>query len=216
MGPRQSFRALTEFGKSIYVRAGLDASRIIVKPNFAPDPGQRAEPPSGSQNVLFVGRVESEKGVDVLLDAWKRSALRGLRLQIIGDGPLRRPLQREYPDVDFLGWVDSNVVRRKMLEGRALVFPSRSFEGQSMVILEAMAAGLPVMASDWPPIRETTRTHSADWIREPGDTDSWAKVSRPSRMTRLSTPKGWRRATHTMLHTHRLRRCETWNRSIGL
>ena len=80
-----------------------------------------------------------------------------------------------YPEVEFLGWLDSSVVRQMMLESRALVFPSRWFEGQSMVILEAMAAGLPVMASDWPPIRETIRTPSGQWIRQPGDTDSWAE-----------------------------------------
>jgi glycosyltransferase involved in cell wall biosynthesis len=169
------FVALTEFARQVFVRAGLDPGRIVVKPNFSPDPGPRAAPPSKSHDVLFVGRVESEKGVDVLLESWKRSAPPGLRLQIVGDGPLRGLLQRQYPDVDFLGWVNSSLVRRKMLQARALVFPSRSFEGQSMVILEAMAAGLPVMASDWPPIRETTKTELGRWLREPGDIDSWTE-----------------------------------------
>ncbi len=169
------FLALTAFARDTYMRAGLDPERITVKPNFVADPGLRPSPPSESEVVVFVGRISEEKGADVIAAAWDRAALKGLRLQMIGDGPLVEALRARHPRVEFLGWLDRGEVRRRMMGARALVFPSRSYEGQSIVLLEAMAAGLPVMASDSPPIRETIQPLQGQWIRKPGDTDSWAQ-----------------------------------------
>ena len=169
------FLALTTFARDIYVRAGLDPGRVSIKPNFVTDPGRRSDPPSKSEIVVFVGRISEEKGADVIAAAWDRAALRGLRLVMIGDGPLVEALRAHHPHVEFVGRLEHGEVRRKMMSARALVFPSRSYEGQSIVLLEAMAAGLPVLASDSPPIRETIRKPMGNWIRKPGDTESWAE-----------------------------------------
>jgi glycosyltransferase involved in cell wall biosynthesis len=169
------FLALTAFARDIYVRGGLDPGRITIKPNFVADPGPRTDPPADSDVVVFVGRISEEKGADVIAAAWDRAALEGLRLQMIGDGPLVEALRARHSRVEFVGWLDRDEVRRRMMSARALVFPSRSYEGQSIVLLEAMAAGLPVMASDSPPIRETIQAPQGQWMRGPGDTDSWAE-----------------------------------------
>ena len=169
------FIALTAFARDIYTRAGLDPERISIKPNFVADPGPRPGPPSESEFVAFVGRISEEKGADLVTAAWERAAPKGLRLVMIGDGPIREPLRLRHPRVEFVGWLDRAEVRRRMLEARALVFPSRAYEGQSMVLLEAMAAGLPIMASDWLPIRETIQGQGQQWLREAAQIESWVE-----------------------------------------
>ncbi|MCP4246325.1 MAG: glycosyltransferase family 4 protein, partial [bacterium] len=65
--------ALTEFARQRFIESGLPADRIAVKPNFVPDPGPRTGPPEESDLVLYVGRLSTEKGPDVLVEAWDRA-----------------------------------------------------------------------------------------------------------------------------------------------
>jgi glycosyltransferase involved in cell wall biosynthesis len=142
------FLALNDFARERFVAGGLPAERVWVKPNSVADPGRRAGPPSSSRTVLFVGRLVAEKGVGVLLEAWRRLGPTGLELAVVGDGPMRAELEdRLPPAVRFLGRLEPAAVRRWMLTSRALVFPSWLYEGQPMSVLEAFAAGLPVVAS---------------------------------------------------------------------
>jgi glycosyltransferase involved in cell wall biosynthesis len=142
------FLALNDFARDRFVAGGLPADRVWVKPNSVADPGPRPGPPSGSRTVLFAGRLTPEKGVGVLLEAWRRLAPAGLELVVAGDGPMRAELERRPPPgVRFLGQLDPPAVQGWMLRSRALVFPTWLYEGQPMSVLEAFAAGLPVLAS---------------------------------------------------------------------
>ena len=148
--------AISRFGRELHVRAGLPAERISVKSNSTDDPGGRPSPPSASDEVLYVGRLAPEKGVDTLLDAW-RVASPPHRLTVIGDGPSRDGLVRSAPaGVTFAGRLSGAEVRDRLLRARALVFPSRWFEGQGLVGLEACAAGTPVLHSELGAMRELT------------------------------------------------------------
>ncbi|HKY48637.1 MAG TPA: glycosyltransferase family 4 protein [Acidimicrobiia bacterium] len=143
------FLVLTDFMRDILVRTGLRSDRIDLTPNFVDDPGPRRSMPGQSKTVLFVGRLAPEKGIDLLIDCWERSAPGGLTLEVVGDGPLLTAMRkRAVPGVVFRGRLDRAEVRSLMLTSRALAFPSIWYEGQPMVILEALAAGLPVFASD--------------------------------------------------------------------
>ena len=210
------FLALTEFARDVYVRAGLDPDRISIKPNFVADPGPRPSPPSQSDVVLFVGRISEEKGADLAAAAWERAAPRGLRLVMIGDGSIRSHLQLQHPHVEFLGWLDRDQVRRRLLEARALLFPSRAYEGQSMVLLEAMAAGLPILASDWQPIRETVQGRDPGWLREATKIESWidglALVADDNTVDNEGADLAPRPSVSRSPQTWA---CETWRGSIG-
>ena len=81
------FIVLSDFARSRLIRAGLPPIRLVVGSNFVADPGRRGVAPSESRNVLFVGRLAGEKGIHVLLDAWRAVSSSGLRLDIIGAGP---------------------------------------------------------------------------------------------------------------------------------
>jgi glycosyltransferase involved in cell wall biosynthesis len=167
--------ALTDFARDRFIESGIPPDRIAVKPNFVPDPGPRPIPPEQSDLVLFVGRLTSEKAPDVLLEAWERAGL-DYRLEVIGVGPLEDDLRRRgTPGVSLLGQIESAVVRDKMLSARALVLPSIWYEGLSMVLLEALAAGLPVLASDIGPIPEVVAPLGPEFLALPGDPDDLAK-----------------------------------------
>ena len=123
------FIVLTEFAKQLSVRSGLPEDRLVVKPNFTADPGPRSQPPSASNEVLFVGRLSPEKGADVAIAAW-RAVTKDLRLVVIGDGPERARLEAMAPDgVEFAGLLPAAAVGERMRSARALVFPSRWYEG---------------------------------------------------------------------------------------
>jgi glycosyltransferase involved in cell wall biosynthesis len=169
------FLALNEFARQRLIRGGVPADRIWVKPNFVPDPGSRQQPPSRSTTVLYVGRLVAEKGLQELLSAWRRHDLAPLELVIIGDGPLRRVLERQSPPgVRFEGQQPRETVRRWMLRSRALVFPSLLYEGQPMTVLEALGAGLPVLASRHGGNAELLGTVPGQWLITPGDPAAWA------------------------------------------
>jgi glycosyltransferase involved in cell wall biosynthesis len=150
------FLVLTGFMRNIIERSGISGDRIALVPNFVADPGPRRSRPADSDVVLFVGRLAREKGIHLLIEAWHRVRPASLQLVVVGEGPLRAELEgRCVPGVHFRGHLDRERLRDLMLNSRALAFPSIWYEGQSMVVLEALAAGLPVLANDLGGIGET-------------------------------------------------------------
>lgn len=141
------FIALTQFARSKFIQGGLPAERITVKPNFVTD----TVSPSVSKNVrrggLFVGRISEEKGVSNLLEAWPIES--GENLTIVGDGPDFTRLKSIYGHrASFIGHKSASIVRELMESSAFLVVPSIWYEGFPMTIVEAFAAGLPVVGSD--------------------------------------------------------------------
>ena len=166
------FVCLSEFAASLFRRAGLPAAKLRVVPNFATDPGTRSTLPSESDMALFVGRLSEEKGIEAMLRAWERSRPAGLRLQIVGDGPLRDLLAAQAgPDVSLLGHLSRDEVEQLMKTARVLLYPSRVYEGQPLVLLEALGSGLPVIAADVGAAAETLGDSSL--ILGGGDASAW-------------------------------------------
>ncbi len=104
-------------------------------------------PPTGPL-VLYVGRLVREKGVEVLLRAWRRLDVPGATLVLAGDGPLRRA---DEPHVHYLGHVPRTLLPVVYSAADAVVVPSlatrRFLEPWGLVCNEAMHAGTPVIAS---------------------------------------------------------------------
>ena len=137
-----AFLAVSEFVRDKHVEAGMDAARIRVKPNFvAPMP--RREGPGG--DFLYLGRLSPEKGLDRLVGRWRD--VPG-RLVVVGDGPDRARLEAAAPDtVEFCGSVPPDQVGGYLARARALVLPSICYEGAPRTVVEAYAAGVPVIAN---------------------------------------------------------------------
>lgn len=141
---------LNEFARDLFARSGIPGERLHVKPNFAPDPGPRPEPPSASRRVLFVGRLNEEKGVETLLRAWSAAKPPGLTLTVVGDGPLRATVKAAGEGdatIEPVPWMQTTALAQLLGRSRALLMPSRWYEGQPRVALEGMAAGLPILGS---------------------------------------------------------------------
>ncbi len=118
--------------------------------------------------LLFVGRLRIRKGVEVLLEALRP----GMRLLIAGDGEHRAALElkagevrRQTPgtEIRFLGRCEAARVRELFQGAAALVVPS-TYEGMPLVVLEAMAAGLPVVASAVSGIPEVVEDGRTGWL----------------------------------------------------
>lgn len=183
-----AFIVMSEFTRSKFVQGGLPADRILVKPNFVKDPGRASSPPSASNTVIYVGRLSPEKGLTNLIAAWAKASLDPPhRLLIVGDGPHRGALQRQAqslglrePEVTFTGWKDPAEVHDLLVSARALVLPTIWYEGGGcpVSVVEAMAAGRPVLISDIGGMREIVN-HARNGLCIPaGDVDTLASALR--------------------------------------
>lgn len=168
----QVFIVLTEFAKKKFIQGGLPPDKLVVKPNFvAPDPGEGSHQ---EDYALFVGRLSEEKGVRILLEAWKRLPPE-YRLMIAGDGPLSelvRETAAQYPNVIWLGRQSRSEVIQLMKDARVLVFPSICYEGLSMTLIESFATGLPVIASNLGSMSAVVEHQKTGWLFTPGDPQS--------------------------------------------
>jgi glycosyltransferase involved in cell wall biosynthesis len=176
-GSIDQFLCPTEFLRDRLIAAGLPREAIAVHPNFVADPGHRAEPPSASRLVAYVGRLSEEKGLSVALEAWRRVAPQGLELAIAGDGPQREQLMREADkSVSFLGRLSRSEVNALLLSSRAVILPSICYEGQPLGVLEALAAGTAVLGSAIGGVGETIAPLGKEWRVTPGSVDDWASA----------------------------------------
>jgi glycosyltransferase involved in cell wall biosynthesis len=171
------YLAVSDFVKSKYVQAGVPAERIVVKPNFTWQVPRRRGP---GAHFLFVGRLSPEKGLMTLLRAWSDEGT--ATLVVAGDGPQADELRREAPrNVVFLGSVPHEEVARLLAGARALVVPSRCYEAAPKSIIEAFAAGVPVI---------TARIGGLEGIIRDGVSGVHVSSDRPA---------AWSTATETLL-----------------
>jgi glycosyltransferase involved in cell wall biosynthesis len=166
---------------------GIPDERISVKPNAIPDPG----PPSGipGHGFLFAARLSAEKGLGLLLDAWRGHAEGELgTLRIAGDGPLR-PLAEEVAasraDVTYLGPLDRPATIAQIAAAACVVVPSVWHDVLPTIVLEALASGRPVLGTTMGGIPYLigadgpAGTASAGWVvaPEPGAISAGLKVA---------------------------------------
>jgi glycosyltransferase involved in cell wall biosynthesis len=190
------FIALSEFSRHKFVRGGLPAEKTVVKPNFvSPDPGART---GMGDYVLFVGRLSEEKGVRSLLRAWSMCS-RDIPLRIVGDGPLRRSLESEkeslgLSNIRFEGRLEQATVVTAMKQARLLVFPSTCYENFPLVIAEAYACGVPVVASRLGAMADIVQDGVTGLLFEPASAEDladkvacvWARHRRVEEMGRAA------------------------------
>jgi glycosyltransferase involved in cell wall biosynthesis len=170
------FVAPSEFARSKLVAAGLDPAKVVVKPNPVADPG---EPRFGGRGAVYVGRLSEEKGVRVLLEAWRELA--GLPLALVGSGPLESELREigaRIPGVRFAGQLPPEGVREQLREALFLVAPSICYENFPLAVAEAMAAGKPAVASHPTAMAELVEPGRTGLLFPSGDARALAQACR--------------------------------------
>ncbi|NMF60545.1 glycosyltransferase [Pseudanabaena yagii] len=167
-----TFIVYSKFAVDKFIQGGLPAEKISFKTNFLhPAP----EPDNGDGGyALFVGRLSVEKGLGVMLDAWRQ--LEGkIPLKILGDGPMASLVTeaaKEMPEIEWLGRRPLEEVYKIVGKAAFLVFPSEWFETFGRVAIEAFAKGTPVIASNIGAISELIEhQHNGMLFRPSNPTD---------------------------------------------
>jgi glycosyltransferase involved in cell wall biosynthesis len=165
------FLAVSEFVCRKHIEAGFDPARIRVKPNFGSAQPRREGP---GEDFLFLGRLSEEKGLDRLVSIWGDVPA---RLLVVGDGPERARLEAAAPDtVEFRGSVPSDQVPAYLARARALVLPSICYEGAPRTVVEAYAAGVPVVANRYGALPGVVSDGVTGLLVEPGDAAGWREA----------------------------------------
>ncbi len=171
---------VSQFGRAQLCRwADFDAWPRLHVVRCGVEPAGFADPapfPAGTLRLVSVGRFSEQKGQMVLIEALSllQEAVADFHLALVGDGEMRPELERAIAErglsdrVTLTGWLPEAGVRAELDRAHALVLPSFA-EGLPVVIMEAMAAGRPVISTHVAGIPELVRPGSTGWLVPAGD-----------------------------------------------
>ncbi|MFI5942728.1 glycosyltransferase [Streptomyces uncialis] len=181
----ERFFCISAAQRDVLVRSGMPSERLAVKHNFVPDPDDRRA--GSGEHLLYLGRLAETKGVRLLMAAWDEITADGgvgVPLVIAGAGPLEREVTAwaaGRDDVRFAGLYDPARCRRAIARSVAVVAPSTWLEAFGLVVVEAMAAGVPVVAAGHGAFVELVEDGVTGLLHQPNDPASLA-----SRLRRIT------------------------------
>lgn len=143
----------------------IDIIRNPVRPSDSPAPH--------GDYFLYAGRLAEGKGVEVLLAAADSI---GAHVVVAGEGPLGEGLRESFQNAEFVGWRDAAGVGELLRGCRAAVLPSTCVENAPLGVLEAMAAGVPVIATTVGGVPELLTDGVEGLLVPPGDAASLASA----------------------------------------
>ena len=144
-----NFICLTEFNREKLLQLKkINPEKVFVKPNFTFEtPIVTCEGGVQRRHYLFIGRIEEIKGVNLIVEAFKR--MKDKELLLAGDGALRQQLEKNSStNIKFLGYVEHNKLLKLIMEAKAVILPSQTFEGFPMTILETFSMHTPIIVGD--------------------------------------------------------------------
>jgi glycosyltransferase involved in cell wall biosynthesis len=197
--------AYSRRGAEEYRHAGLADERIIVAPNAVlPAPGalRRRSPRAGrAPRVLFVGRLQARKRLDLLLKACAE-ALPTPELWVAGDGPARATLEtlasEVYPTARFVGDQRGPALDALLDQADLFVLPGTG----GLAVQQAMAHGLPIIVAEGDGTQEDMVSVENGWLVPAGDQDSLSAALRDA----LNAPEERLRAMGLASHRMALER----------
>lgn len=144
---------LTEFNKGKLLQLKQIPERhVFVKPNFATEQGETLPTGQRADRIIYVGRLDELKGVNILLEAWKLLGSSAPELMLCGTGPLEQwckdYIRENRLNVTMKGFVPNEAVRHLIGSSCALVLPTQWYECFPMTIAEAYASGTPVITGN--------------------------------------------------------------------
>lgn len=178
----ERFLCISAAQREVLVRAGMPPERLTVKHNFVPEPGVRRV--GDGEHLLYLGRLAEAKGVPLLMAAWDELAAGGgvgVPLVIAGAGPLEREVAAwaaGRDDVRYVGLYDAAQCRKAIARSVAVVAPSTWQEAFGLVVVEAMAAGVPAVAAGHGAFVELVEDGVAGLLHRPGEPASLASCLR--------------------------------------
>lgn len=156
---------LSPIQEEVFRNIGVEREKLVTIPNFTKTvetlPGHRS-------GWLFVGRLSVEKGIDKLISNWPTNE----SLTVYGDGPLKELVVNSPNEgVSYGGILEHSQVSAELSKAMGLIFPSECFEAGPVIYLEALAAGLPVIAKQGNAAAEDVHTFNTGAIF-----NNWADI----------------------------------------
>ena len=149
------------------MRPHLSATtRVHSLSNFVEVRKEPAAAIATSTKFTFVGRLVKEKGPVLFAQAAQRAGVEAL---FLGEGECRPAILAAYPEASISGWLRPEQIFEGLRSSRAMVFPSLWYEAQPLVVLEALAAGLPCIVADTSAAREMIRDGETGLLFRGGD-----------------------------------------------
>jgi len=175
-----TYLVATEFYKQKFIEAGLPAGKIIVKPHSIKFDSVPEFSDQKGKYVLFIGRLDPEKGIRTLLAAWMNLAI---PLIIRGDGKLEQESQdfihvHNIKCAEIIQRLTEEELAQLIKNARFLIWPSEGFyETFGIVAIECFAQGIPVVGSNIGVMTEIVKNGETGLLFNPGDpVDLAAKV----------------------------------------
>jgi glycosyltransferase involved in cell wall biosynthesis len=173
--------ALSDFCREQFIRAGLPAARIRVKPNFTAAPltvPQRAGTPTNADDFIYAGPLTQESGVIVLAQALLLDG--GLSCLVAGDGSARAALGGVV-GLRLGGMLEPSALSHQLQRAVAVVVPSLWYEPFSQMAIEAFGHGVPVIASRMGTLADIVRDGKTGLLFEAGNARDLARKLRWAR-----------------------------------
>jgi glycosyltransferase involved in cell wall biosynthesis len=172
------FIVYSQFAMEKFIQGGIPAEKLAFKTNFlhpVPAPGE-----GKGGYAVFVGRLSIEKGLGVMLEAWRQLDSK-IPLKILGDGPMAGLVTeavKEMPEIEWLGRRPLEEVYEIVGNAAFMVFPSEWYETFGRVAIEAFAKGTPIVASNIGAIAELVDRERNGLLFQPSDpSDLAAKIN---------------------------------------
>ena len=161
--------------------------------------------------LLYVGRLAAEKKVELALQAFRRARayVPLARMVVVGDGPRRAALEREYPEVRFIGMQTGAALAACYASADVFLFPSES-ETFGNVTLEALASGLPVVTFDSAAAAEHVIDRVSGRLVAPGDDEAFVMAT-----CLATTLHDFSRAGAARVATRRSVEAQSWPAVLG-
>jgi glycosyltransferase involved in cell wall biosynthesis len=172
-----AFLCLTDFTRHLLGELGVPPYKLFVRPNSI-DASQIRPSKEAGDYVAYIGRLSPEKGLWTLLRGFEQ--LRGMRLKIAGTGPLEKELRAYVHDrglahIELVGFVAGEDKWQFLRKSRLVVIPSECYEMFPLTLLEAYAAGKPVIASNVGGIGSLVENGVTGLLFKPGDPSDLAR-----------------------------------------
>ena len=174
-----AFLAPSRFLRDKLLSRGFDPAKVHHIPNFLPD-ADMARPASPSEGyLLFMGRVETIKGMAALLAASRMAP----NVRVVVAGPADETAQRSWlsqlpANVEYVGFLQGEALQRRLAGALAVVVPTICYENQPFSVLEAFARHKPVIASDLGGLPELVAHQERGLLVPPGEPEPLADAMR--------------------------------------
>lgn len=171
------YLVLTPFMKELLLNSAkkIKENQIAIKANAICE--TTFESPEKKNTFVYIGRLSQEKGIQVLLDAFKKNP--SFNIEIFGSGPLENLVElasSQYNNIQYKGFKDKEVLHQAISSAQALIVPSIWFEGMPMTILESLAAGTPIILSKIGALSSLIEEDKTGFYFKAGDSGSLTEV----------------------------------------